>query len=390
MARDPAVDQRLEEILGRPPNGFERLVYRSIRFLRRTASGRRTAGGAGPTPSGRATGAATFGIDLPTPGDALRDWFCPSCGARRRAGSTSCDACGAGLAPGRVPDVTRSAVAVAGPVTGTPVRPRTRPTIGRGRIAAVLGVVVLSGAVGLVALASGDTGASLPEPVDPRLPDLVMAPIEDVNPSFTGNLDKALRFGARIGNVGAGEFMLVAKRSAPWSNDWVVYQRFREPTGRISERRTKAAIIYGNDSHDHWHVQAVEAHRLERKDTGELVTEVIKQGFCFYDTDLYRPELPGAPPEAIYQEAGCRGPLSRDLAVGLSVGWVDDYPWTMLDQRMAVDDVPDGRYRLHEIADPFDVFAEADESNNETWVDIELVTSGTFLEVRVLDRAPED
>jgi hypothetical protein len=58
MARDSAVDQRLEEILGRPPNGFERLVYGATGSLRRTVSGRRTAGGAGPTPADASTPSA--------------------------------------------------------------------------------------------------------------------------------------------------------------------------------------------------------------------------------------------------------------------------------------------------------------------------------------------
>ena len=87
-------------------------------------------------------------------------------------------------------------------------------------------------------------------------------------------------------------------------------------------------------------------------------------------------------------EAGCDGPLASRLNVGLSIGWADDYPWHMMDQRMAVGDIPDGIYRLHEIADPFDRFEESDETNNETWVDIELKTSGPFVEVKVVGSAP--
>jgi hypothetical protein len=390
MPLDPRDEHRLEGALGRPPNGVERLVFRVIRPLLRPWLDRPAS-----TPqAGPPAGAASMGIDLPTPPEVeLRAWFCPSCGSRRPAGVTTCQVCGADATdPPRARPVPTahqpSGVAATTATAGSATRGRRRP--GRTRIAIVLGIVALSAVVAVVGLASGDTGPSLAAPVDPRLPDLVMAPIEDINPSFTGNLVHALRFGAKIANVGEGEFILQAKRSAPWSDDWRVYQRFREPDGRLSEQLTTAAIVFGNDHHDHWHVEAVEAHRLERKDTGEVLTEVVKQGFCFYDTDLYRAQLPGTPPEPIFKEAGCRGPLSATLNVGLSIGWADDYPWQMTDQRMAVGTIPDGVYRLHEIADPFDRFLETDETNNETWVDVELKTSGTFVEVRVIGRAPPD
>lgn len=253
----------------------------------------------------------------------------------------------------------------------------------------MVGIVVVSATVVVGGLVVGNQ--RLGPPVDPRLPDLVMAPIEDVNPGAVGvELEKALRFGARIANIGDGDFVLSAKRSAPWSNDWVVYQRFQERAGGWSEIRTGAGVTYGLDAHNHWHVSAVEAHRLERLDTGAVVTEVVKQGFCFFDTDSYRPALAGAPPQAKYAERGCEGIFATSLDVGLSIGWLDDYPWPMMDQRMAVDRVPSGRYRIHEIADPFDWFEESDETNNETWIDVEIDTDGPFLHVKVLGRAPED
>ena len=128
-------------------------------------------------------------------------------------------------------------------------------------------------------------------------------PIEYADGSFGGADGTSgnrpyLRFGATIQNLGAGDFMLAARRSWPVSDDWAVTQRIAEAGGGFTERATGAGMIWGGDRHDHWHVRAVEAHRLERVDTGEVVAEVVKQGFCFFDVDVVKPPVAGAPEKA--------------------------------------------------------------------------------------------
>ena len=65
--------------------------------------------------------------------------------------------------------------------------------------------------------------------------------------------------------------------------------------------------------------------------------------------------------------------------MGLSVGWGDKYPWNLLDERIDVTGLPDGVYRIREIADPNNEFEESNEDNNETWVDVRLTTTADGL-----------
>lgn len=198
-----------------------------------------------------------------------------------------------------------------------------------------------------------------------------------------------VRVEATIVNKGPGDFLLSARRDVPWSEHWTVFQRFSETGGVFTERATLADLIFTGAPHSHWHVKNMEAHRLERLDTGEVLSEVIKQGFCPYDTDPYFAALPGAPVDPVYLEADCEGPAwVTSLTMGVSIGWGDKYPWHMVEQSIDITNVPDGTYRIREIADPFDWFLESDESNNETWVDVEIQNRSGIPTVKVVDRAP--
>ena len=233
------------------------------------------------------------------------------------------------------------------------------------------------------------TGA-LPARVHPMLPDLVMGPIEEVMgglQEFTG--DPVVRVEATIVDKGAGDFLAYARRDFPWSDRWTVYERITEAGGGFTETPTAANLIFTGAPHSHWHIQNMEAHRLERIDTGEVLQQVIKQGFCPYDTDHYFADLQGSPAAAVYVESDCEGPAwVTSLTMGVSVGWGDKYPWHMIEQSIDIAGVPDGRYRIREIADPNNWFEEADETNNETWVDIEITNKSGIPTVTVIDRAP--
>lgn len=253
--------------------------------------------------------------------------------------------------------------------------------------AAVVTIVVVAA---IVVVAPGRGGpAALPERIDPLLPDLAMAPIEYVDGAFAGeDVRPTLRVGGTIQNIGVGDFILNARRAWPVSDDWVVYQQVPEAGGGFTERATEAGLVWGTDEHEHWHVAAVEIHRLERIDTGEVLAETMKQGYCFFDVDSVKPPVPNAPEKAVWPEKACEGRLTTSLTVGLSVGWADIYPYDMYQQHIDLTDIPDGRYRLREIADPFDYFEELDETNNETWVDVEITKTGLIPKVEIVDRAP--
>lgn len=225
---------------------------------------------------------------------------------------------------------------------------------------------------------------------EPLLPDLAMGPIEDIAIGTTqdGGFEH-LRFGATIVNIGEGEFIVRARR--PWigGEDWFVEQWIKEASGSgYSVRPTGSSLIFGGDGHGHWHVRQVEVHQIESLD-GEVLRSLVKQGFCFFDTDVYRPELEGAPKEHHWGSRGCAGSFDTRVRMGLSIGWGDKYPWHLLDERIDVTGLPDGPYRIREIADPNDEFEESDETNNETWVAIEIGTTADGLRTAtVIEEGP--
>ena len=62
--------------------------------------------------------------------------------------------------------------------------------------------------------------------------------------------------------------------------------------------------------------------------------------------------------------------------MGLSVGWGDEYAATLPDQYIDLTNVALGRYRLQVTADGQNWFAEINEANNVTWVDLQLRKQG--------------
>jgi hypothetical protein len=232
-------------------------------------------------------------------------------------------------------------------------------------------LVVAAGAWSVGAFSADDAPGPVVAGRDPLLPDLAMGPITNIAVGTTENGDERLRFDATIVNIGKGPFLLRAQR--PWlgNEQWSVVQWMQEQGGGYSTFDTKADLVYGGDGHNHWHVKQVEVHQLETLD-GKILGRLVKQGFCFFDTDPYDVELTGVPPTARWSSRGCAGSFDTRVRMGLSVGWGDNYPWHIIDERIDVTKVPDGRYRIREIADPNNEFEESDEANNDTWVEIDL------------------
>lgn len=250
-----------------------------------------------------------------------------------------------------------------------PPRRRVRPRL----FGAILLLIALTtiGGVLLVSL-NPDTGPDpLPERVSPLLPDLIIAPFNEFAGARDLNGAERIRFGVIIGNIGAGDFRLQARRTAFFTDDWQVVQQVVEAGGGFTAQDTPATLIYGGDAHDHWHIKQVENHTLETLD-GVVLGDVVKQGYCFFDTTPLQLDLPGAPSEAVWRSRGCGGVADSVVQMGLSVGWGDVYPWHMFDQQIDVTGVPDGTYRLRATADPIGFFEELDDSNNEYWEEFEL------------------
>jgi hypothetical protein len=236
--------------------------------------------------------------------------------------------------------------------------------------------------------AQDDTPGPLVPQNSPLLPDLAMGPIEDIAVGKTETGDFRLRFAATIVNIGEGDLIVRARRQWIGSEDWAVEQWMAEASGGYSSRPTGASLIYGGDGHNHWHVKQVEVHQIETLD-GEVLGRLVKQGFCFFDTDGYRLELAGAPENHHWGSRGCASTVDTRVRMGLSVGWGDKYPWHLLDERIDVTGLPDGQYRIRQIADPNNAFEESDETNNETWVVVAFSTTADGLrETTVVEVGP--
>ena len=194
---------------------------------------------------------------------------------------------------------------------------------------------------------------------DPLLPDLAMGPIEDIAVGTTDVGQQRLRFAATIVNIGEGALMVRARR--PWvgGEAWAVEQWIElnggggysaRPTGGEPDLRGRQpqplARQAGRGPPD----------RDARRQGASAGWS--SRGSASSTRDGYRLELPGAP---------ARGPLGRpglcrqvrhagpDGAVRRLGGQV---PVASARRADRCHELPDGPYRIREIADPNDEFEE--------------------------------
>jgi hypothetical protein len=225
------------------------------------------------------------------------------------------------------------------------------------------------------------------ETAAPRLPDLGMARLADVNVTTTASGQKQLRFSATVVNVGSERFEVTAARPDA-AADFAVAQRVFNSDGSATDVPVSAQLVFAGDGHQHWHVKDLATYRLERLDNGVKVGTSAKGGFCFFDTTSYRLSLPGAPQSPVYSFTGCGTQDSLQLTMGVSVGWGDRYRWTLPDQYIDITAVANGKYRVYAAANEFGRFQEVSATNNATWVDVSLSTRRGTTSVKVLRYGP--
>ncbi len=237
--------------------------------------------------------------------------------------------------------------------------------------------LVLGVALALVVLVpSAPAGA-----VSEQLPDLGMAHPKDLKIEKTPDGRKLLRFSSIVVNVGAGPFEVHGQRAAGAST-MTTQQRIFDSAGGYRDVSTAAIMYFGGDGHNHWHVRDLEDFQLERLDNGVKVGTGAKHGFCFYDNYRY-----GSSNPAYYTtSSGACGKSSSDTQVimGLSVGWGDIYNWNLPDQYIDITGQTSGRYRLTATADAANWFVESNDSNNVSWIDIQLKSNA----VRIVAYGP--
>jgi hypothetical protein len=229
-------------------------------------------------------------------------------------------------------------------------------------------------ALSFLALGSSAKAADL-------LPDLGMARLGGIRTEQTVDGRRLLRFTTVIVNVGRGPFELFGQRASTGATQMSVTQRIYNDAGGSRQVATAATMVFGGDGHNHWHVRDLETSVLTRLDNGVKVGTGAKHGFCFFDGKPYRLTLPGAPQSPVYN-TGCGTSTSLTVTVGLSVGWGDVYAWSLPDQYVDITGLTSGQYRLATTADLPNWFRESNNSNNRTWVDLQLRGDGSIRVIR--------
>ena len=207
------------------------------------------------------------------------------------------------------------------------------------------------------------------------LPDLRMARLQDFRVDKTASGQSLLRYSAIVVNVGAGRFQLDGTRTSTSGSEMEVRQRIAGSDGTYRMQPTPARMYFAGDGHTHWHVADLEDSVLERLDNGVKVGSGAKHGFCFFDNYAFSLGLPGAPSNPFFTTCG-RDPNVSSQSMGLSVGWGDIYSYQLVDQWIDITGLGAGRYRLTTTADAQNFYVEANETNNVTWLDLQLKTKG--------------
>jgi hypothetical protein len=243
----------------------------------------------------------------------------------------------------------------------------------RAAVRLVLAVATLSLLATTVPAASVDAATE-------RIPDLRSAKITDMRIVRTASGRRLLRFTSMMWNKGTGPFELLstrANRKSPWDVDQIIY----DSAGGHRRVQTPAQLRFAGDGHDHWHVRRMMSYHLWG---GGGTFQDRKIGFCFFDTNLIRPDLPRSPSRIVYRQSKCGGKKSLRTRTGLSVGWGDKYPWNFAYQWIDITGIKGGTYTLRAVVDLYDYFEESIETNNCDWARIKFGSSGR--KVKVLAR----
>jgi hypothetical protein len=194
-----------------------------------------------------------------------------------------------------------------------------------------------------------------------RVPDLVILPLEAFHLGYQDGR-KGLRFSGLVENIGDGPFDVTGVR-ATTKTDLKVTENVFQTTGAVRHVPTKAVMRYAvKDGHEHFHIRNFALYRM--RPVGSTTWRVAhKEGFCFSDDA----DLGGTTTFHYPDDCGYEEPNSLRVNEGLSVGWVDDYDWTLPGQFFDLTGLRlPGDFCVAATADPSGLLMEKTRSNNST------------------------
>jgi hypothetical protein len=233
---------------------------------------------------------------------------------------------------------------------------------------ATAGVVAAIGAVGSGAQSGG--GAT-PDASGRFVPDLVAILPGTVHlerrRSARHGVRRLLTFSASAQNNGAGPLIVRTERRSVGSRTVFARQVVVRSDGRrvLAGRSLKLRYVTGG-GHSHFHLQDFMRYEL-RTVGGRTLRRDRKQGFCLGDRyDGTGPtRLPGEPARAVFTgRCGLNRPDLRNITMGISVGYGDDYPRRVEGQYIDITGLPSGRYVLVLRADPSGRLLDMHADNN--------------------------
>ena len=262
-------------------------------------------------------------------------------------------------------------------------------------VAAVLALVVTAVFPSTGAFARDATGPAIGECVPggegalDLLPDVKMAPLYGLTIRVSSTGRKHLRFGTKSWNSGDGP---IEVRADGRSGDTMtrISQRIYDSLGGCRDVLQPAATVwYAGDGHNHWHVSQYMVTQLYRKAGGEAL-RVRKSGFCLLDLHHANNPPANSPAERVYWNGACGDAYTQSLAMGISVGYADDYLPLIAQQWIDITGLPKASYRLCAAVNPFGWWLEREGvgENNYFWYDLTLNPSKNTFTIGGQGRGP--
>jgi len=247
------------------------------------------------------------------------------------------------------------------------VRSRSAGTFPPMRIAPICLAAVAVAAAVLAGPASAQAPPAAVNCADPalRCPDLRMRAPYDLRVQRTHGGRTLLYAANAILSVGRGPVTLLGHRPSS-SRTMTVRQRIATRSGGRVTIPSQGAIVFKHIPGQGGYWKFVNAARFELWTMGPPATRrLVRTGpklvYCFRDLQRLRPSA-RSPRTRVF--GGCsqdRG--RRSVRLGTSVGWADVYPATYHENFVDVTGLR-GCFALWQIADPTNVIAESDETNN--------------------------